>query len=223
MRYTRYEYKKHGKVKFMVSVVVVVAVSIGSGLYISRFIFSGRQSSVNSVQTQASQNENESVQTQGVMALQCGYFSKKENADVCLPTISSYCQPFIVEESGNYRVIAGLYDNEFGMKKMEELKSKGIDVAKVSIEMPSDTVDGKKFNQIVEGFLQITGKLEESDVKSIKTSEFKVWADNIINDGGAAQSEKLKTLQSYVESLPDEITKTNSANAVQVLYTLIKS
>ena len=89
--------------------------------------------------------------------------------------------------------------------------------------MPSDTVDGKKFNQIVEGFLQITGKLEESDVKSIKTSEFKAWADNIINDGGAAQSEKLKTLQSYVESLPDEITKTNSANAVQVLYTLIKS
>ena len=160
MRYTRYEYKKHGKMKFMVNVVVVVAVSIGSGLYISRFIFSGRQNSINSVQTQVSQSENESVQTQGVVILQCGYFSKKENADICLPTISSYCQPFIVEENGNYRVIAGLYDNEFGMKKLEELKSKGIDVAKVSIEIPSDTVDGKKFNQIVEGFLQITGLLQ---------------------------------------------------------------
>ena len=220
MRYTRYEYKKHGKLKFLASVILVTTVSIGSGLYISRFLFSTKETSGNTVQMP--QNKNESFQSQGVMALQCGYYSKKENADVCIPTISSYCQPFIVEENGNYRVIAGIYDDESGTKKLDELKNKGIDVAKVSIDIPTDTPEGKKILQIVEGFIQITNKLEENDVKSIKTEEFKSWADNIIGDGDNGKSEKLKNLKNYVDSLPEEITKSNSTNAVQSLYTLIK-
>ncbi|MCQ2022418.1 SPOR domain-containing protein [Clostridium butyricum] len=220
MRYTRYEYKKQGKVKFVMSVVLVATVSIGSGLYISKFLFSTKETSN---MTQVTQKQNETVQSQGIMALQCGYYSKKENADISIPTISSYCQPFVVEENGNYRVIAGLYDDELGMKKLDELKGKGIDVAKVSIQIPTDTLEGKKIFQIVEGFLQITSKFEESDVKSVKTADFKTWVDGIINDGNSIQSEKLKDIQSYVQSLPDEISKSNSADSIQSLYTLIKS
>nr|WP_156211961.1 SPOR domain-containing protein [Clostridium butyricum] len=202
------------------SVVLVATVSIGSGLYISKFLFSTKETSN---MTQVTQKQNETVQSQGIMALQCGYYSKKENADISIPTISSYCQPFVVEENGNYRVIAGLYDDELGMKKLDELKGKGIDVAKVSIQIPTDTLEGKKIFQIVEGFLQITSKFEESDVKSVKTADFKTWVDGIINDGNSIQSEKLKNIQSYVQSLPDEISKSNSADSVQSLYTLIKS
>ncbi|KJZ84456.1 DNA double-strand break repair Rad50 ATPase [Clostridium sp. IBUN13A] len=202
------------------SVVLVATVSIGSGLYISKFLFSTKETSN---MTQVTQKQNETVQSQGIMALQCGYYSKKENADISIPTISSYCQPFVVEENGNYRVIAGLYDDELGMKKLDELKGKGIDVAKVSIQIPTDTLEGKKIFQIVEGFLQITSKFEESDVKSVKTADFKTWVDGIINDGNSIQSEKLKDIQSYVQSLPDEISKSNSADSVQSLYTLIKS
>lgn len=220
MRYTRYEYKKQGKIKFVMSVVLVATLSIGSGLYISKFLFSTKETSN---MTQVTQKQNETVQSQGIMALQCGYYSKKENADISIPTISSYCQPFVVEENGNYRVIAGLYDDELGMKKLDELKGKGIDVAKVSIQIPTDTLEGKKIFQIVEGFLQITSKFEESDVKSVKTADFKTWVDGIINDGNSIQSEKLKDIQSYVQSLPDEISKSNSADSVQSLYTLIKS
>lgn len=220
MRYTRYEYKKQGKIKFVMSVVLVATVSIGSGLYISKFLFSTKETSN---MTQVTQKQNETVQSQGIMALQCGYYSKKENADISIPTISSYCQPFVVEENGNYRVIAGLYDDELGMKKLDELKGKGIDVAKVSIEIPTNTLEGKKIFQIVEGFLQITSKFEESDVKSVKTADFKTWVDGIINDGNSIQSEKLKDIQSYVQSLPDEISKSNSADSVKSLYTLIKS
>lgn len=220
MRYTRYEYKKQGKIKFVMSVVLVATVSIGSGLYISKFLFSTKETSN---MTQVTQKQNETVQSQGIMALQCGYYSKKENADISIPTISSYCQPFVVEENGNYRVIAGLYDDELGMKKLDELKGKGIDVAKVSIQIPTDTLEDKKIFQIVEGFLQITSKFEESDVKSVKTADFKTWVDGIINDGNSIQSEKLKDIQSYVQSLPDEISKSNSADSVQSLYTLIKS
>lgn len=225
MRYTRYEYKKYGKLKFIVKVIIVVVVSIGSGLYISRLIFDGKSSSNNSENTSQSvvQKDDESIQNQGIMVLQCGYYSKKENADVCIPTISSYCHPFIVEDNGKYRVIAGIYDEECGNKKIDELKSKGIDVVKVNMDIPKDTIEDKKVFQIVEGFLEITGKLEESDVKSIKTAEFKNWADSIINDGNNTHSEKLNNIQSYVNSLPDEITKSNTGNNIEVLYTLLKN
>ena len=224
VRYTRYEYKKYGKVKFIVKVVLVVVVSIGSGLYISRFIFSGKNIPDSSVSTSQNvlQSDSETVQDEEIMALQCGYYSKKENADICIPTISSYCHPFIVEEDGKYRVIAGIYDKESGNKKIDELKSKGIDVAKIKIDMKQDTIEDKKVFQIVEGFLAITDKLEESDVKSIKTAEFKNWADGIINDGKSNNSERLNNIQSYVNSLPDEITKSNTSNSTEVLYTLIK-
>lgn len=221
MRYTRYEYKKYGKVKFIVKVILVVIISIGSGLYISKFIFDGKDTS-NNIST-VSQKEDDTIKNQGVMVLQCGYYSKKENADVCIPTISAYCQPFIIEEDGKYRVIAGIYDEELGNKKIDELKSNGIDVAKIKINMPTDTIEDKKIFQIVEGFLEITGKFEESDVKSIKTEEFKKWANNIIDDGNDIKSEKLSNIQSYVNSLPDELTKSNASNNTQVLYTLIKN
>ena len=56
----------------------------------------------------------------------------------------------------------------------------------------------------------------------MKTADFKTWVDGIINDGNSIQSEKLKDIQSYVQSLPDEISKSNSADSVQSLYTLIK-
>ena len=74
MRYTRYEYKKQGKIKFVMSVVLVATVSIGSGLYISKFLFSTKETSN---MTQVTQKQNETVQSQGIMALQCGYYSKK--------------------------------------------------------------------------------------------------------------------------------------------------
>ena len=43
MRYTRYEYKKSSKIKFLCSVAIIVGISIGGGLYISNFIFDGKQ------------------------------------------------------------------------------------------------------------------------------------------------------------------------------------
>ena len=221
MRYTRYEYKKYGKAKFIIKVILVVIVSIGSGLYISRFIFDTKEPSKNAVSLP--QTESDAIQNQGIIVIQCGYYSKKENADASIPAISAYCQPFIVDEDGKYRVIAGIYDYELGIKKIEELKSNGIDVAKISVDLPTDTIENKKIFEIVEGILEITSKFEDSDVKSVKTEEFKNWADSIINDGNNAQSEKLSNVQNYVSNLPDEITKSNSSSSIESLYTIIRS
>lgn len=42
MRYTRYEYKKSGRMKFLCSVVVIVGISIVGGVLISNVVFDGK-------------------------------------------------------------------------------------------------------------------------------------------------------------------------------------
>lgn len=223
MRYTRYEYKKSSKMKFLFSVAVIVGISIGGGLYISNFLFDGKQIEGNSSNNPGySTGQNNEEKVQGIIALQCGYYSKEENAKELLTSISQYCQPFIIEEGGKYRVLAGIYKEEDGLKKIEEFKSKNIDVAKVNLNISNDGIENKKIVEIIDGFLTIINKLQDSEVKSIKTAEFKGWTDKIMNDGSGKESKTMNDLNTYVKSLPDEIDKANSSASMQELYKVIK-
>jgi len=221
MRYTRYEYKKSNKIKFLCSVVIIASISIGGGLFISNFIFDGKQikdnNSYNSIQ------ENNKGQVISFIALQCGYYSKEENAKESLNEISKYCEPFIVEEDGKYRLLAGIYKEEDGLKKIEEFKVNNIDVVKVNLNISSDNVESEKITEVIDGFLTITNKLEDSGVKSIKTIEFKAWADKIITDDSSIKSKKIDDLSSYVKNLPEEINKENRNINIQELYKLLKN
>lgn len=219
MRYTRYEYKKSNKIKFLCSVAIIASISIGGGLYISNFIFNGKQiENDNSDNSIHGNNEGEVL---SLIALQCGYYAKEENAKELLTAISKYCKPFIVEEDGKYRVLAGIYKEEAAIKKIEEFKANNIDVAKVNLNISSDNVENKKIIEIIDGLLTITNKLDEASVKSIKTTEFKAWADKIIIDDSSTKSKKIDNLSSYVKNLPDEINKENIN--IQELYKLLRN
>ena len=91
------------------------------------------------------------------------------------------------------------------------------------LSISSNNEENKEIIEIVDGFLTITSKLQEASVKSIKTAEFKEWADKIINDDSSFKSKKLDNLNSYVKNLPDEIDKTNNDTNMQELYRLIKA
>lgn len=224
MRYTRYEYKKSGKLKFLCSVAIIAGISIGGGLYISNVIFDGKEiQSINKNDLKQSNIKDDSDKIQNIIALQCGYYSKEENAKDSLNSISKYCQPFIIEDDGKYRVIAGIYTEEDAAKKIEEFKAGSIDVAKINLNLSSDNIDSKKIIEIINGFLTITNKLQDDQVKSIKTDEFKAWSDKVTNDGNQVKTEKLKQLNDYVNSLPEEIDKTNNNTNMQQIYKLIKS
>ncbi len=224
MRYTRYEYKKSGKLKFLCSVAIIAGISIGGGLYISNVIFDGKEiQSINKNDLKQSNIKDDSDKIQNIIALQCGYYSKEDNAKDSLNSISKYCQPFIIEDDGKYRVIAGIYTEEDAAKKIEEFKAGSIDVAKINLNISSDNIDSKKIIEIINGFLTITNRLQDNQVKSIKTDEFKAWSDKIINDGNQVRTEKLKQLNDYVNSLPEEIDKTNNDTNMQQIYKLIKS
>lgn len=222
MRYTRYEYKKSSKMKFLCSVVIIAGISITGGLYVSKFIFNGNQIT-NNQNISNSTEGNTVVESENLIALQCGYFSKQENAQAALNKISTDYQAFIVEEDGKYRVLAGIYEEEEGIKKIDELASKGIEVSKIELSIASNSTENKKIIEIIDGFFKITNKLEESEVKSIKTDDYKNWAYGIANDGNSVQSENIDNLINYVKELPDELDKTNITTNLQKIYELVKT
>lgn len=49
------------------------------------------------------------------------------------------------------------------------------------------------------GFLTIVNKLQDNQVKSIKTAEFKAWTDGIVNEGSTVKSNKISQLYDYIK------------------------
>lgn len=220
MRYTRYEYKKANKFKFLFSVIVIAAISITCGMYVSKFIFNGKEISENKLEN--SQEKSNLVKSEGVIAIQSGYYSKQENAQAALNTVQNDLKPFMVEEDGKYRIILGLYEKEEGIKKIDEFTAKGVSVAKIDLSIDSNTTENKKVIEVVDGFFKILNKLGESEVQSIKTSSYKEWANEIINDNDENKSEKLNDLLKLIQDLPEEINKSNNDASMKNLYEFIK-
>lgn len=221
MRYTRYEYKKSGSLKFLLKVVIVVILSVGGGFYISSVLFGNKDGvpkseNVNSVEKSTMNN-----QSSNIVVLQCGFYANKENADTLISSIQQYCYPFIAEENGNYRVIAGIFNEEEATKKIQEFQEKGIDVSKTTITLKSDSSDEQKILEICDGFLKIMSEFENADVSSVKTEEFKNWC-NSISGNEQKYGEKLKIVMNYINNLPDAIDRSNNSNESYKFYQIIK-
>ena len=219
MRYTRYEYKKSGRMKSLLSIVIIAGISISVGLYASNLIFAGKE--VQNINKSDLKYSDEKLPN--IIVLQCGYFSKEENAKELVSSLLKYCEPFIVEDDGKYRVIAGIYNEDEGTKKIQEFKSNNIEVTKINLNLQYNGLENKKIIELANGFLTIIDKLQDNTVKSIKTEEFKAWANKIIDDGNHDDSEKLKALGDYMRKLPDEIDKSSSGKNIEEFYKLIKN
>lgn len=222
MRYTRYEYKKYSKLKFLFSIVVIATVSIGGGLYISNFVFD--KNKVSQVQSMSVGNSDSNKEIEGsinIIALQCGYYANKENADKSINALVSYCSPFIIENEGKFRVIAGIYREEEADKKFDELASNGIEVTKIKLIINGENSEDKKCIEIMDGFFTILNKLEEDDVKSIKTEDFKKWTKNIIGNDKVSDYKKLNQINECINNFPEEINKNNRAEISAEIYKII--
>lgn len=222
MRYTRYEYKRYSKLKFLCSVIIIGGISIGGGLYISSFIFDRNQE--NSVQTTVPKNNDKDKMVDTnmkIIALQCGYYSKKENAEKSVNELTTYCTPFIIESDGKFRVMAGIYEENNASEKFDELRSKGIEVAKIKLIINGESNEDKKCVEVMDGVFTILNKLDEDDVKSIKTADFKKWTQNIINKDDLNNSKKLNLINECINNFPEEINKNNKGEISANIYKAI--
>lgn len=221
MRYTRYEYKKSGKIRFLGSVAIIAAISITAGIYGSKLIFSER--SVDENKSQNYTNE-QLVKSNGkkIIAIQCGYYSSIDNAQSALSLIPADYSSFIVQDEDKYRLIAGVYDYDEGMSRIDSLTNQGVANAKIEFVIPEDTNENKSALEIVDGFLKIISKLNDAEIKSIKTADYKLWVKNVMKENNIEQGDFYTVIDGYLNNIPEEIDKNNSKDSVKETYELIK-
>ena len=216
MRYTRYEYKRYGKLKFLCSVIIISGLSIGGGLSVGNFIFKGN---INFLHSSSEPNKQKQIPALNITAVQCGCYSKKENADKCAQDIKSFCSPFIIEDDSKYRVISGIYKEENTSEILKCFSENKIETSKIKFVVNNNNENDTKYMEVIDGFIAVTSKLQERDVKSIKSSDLKKWADDII--GYNNSDNKLQKIKKCIDNMPEELTKDNISDYSKQMYEII--
>lgn len=217
MRYTRYDYKKKGGGGFFLWILLIIIFTIFKMFFSEGEIGNSlKVSNKNQQEESVNTDENSSI----FKVIQCGLFSKEENANSTLTTLPSSMTGFVIQEEGKFKVMAGIYSDEESAKKTEELTKASINNFTIKCSIPKDSSEKKIEAQIIEGYLQIINKFEESGVKSVKTVDFKKWTEETAANI-KSPSEEVQNLVKVIKELPDEYTQKDVKASKDFLYKLL--
>ena len=243
MKYTKYNYKKrknNDMLKFVSSLLIGVISSCIVGLGVAWVVLkvipvndfvqvdieansateiSGEVSSQEESEAQLSEN----ISTSEYYFLQCGYFSKKDNAEQVYSKIVSDGKAFIYEEDGKFRVLSGIYNNETINSVLEDFKARGIESVKVTFSLNESDLVEAQVSAICDGYFKILNTTFDEGVESVNTSEFKVWIDTLEVISSQEKSDILEGLKDYIKQLPEELTKKDVAKEFNYLYGVLSN
>lgn len=240
MGYTRYNYKPRKKPgrNFLSIGAIGIVLAIVIGLFIGKLIFKPNNVTNSEQTSEVNKNEqsnildNESINaSNGVVEsenkkrfsmIQCGFYGKKENAEKVLNEIPSTYNKFIIEEDGKFRIIAGIYTEDNVDKVIEKLTEKEIANVKIKCDYELSDSENSMICEIVSGFMKILNELENKQVKSVNTTEFKKWVSELEDDSkGEIKNDELKDLKKHVEKLPKELDRNGAKKSLEFMYKML--
>jgi len=232
MKYTKYQYKKKNNgIKLLTSLVMTTLAAVIIGLLAAWILLKVIPNIDTSRQTNTipqaeddnnSSNTSETEDIENFALIQCGYFTKEENAKQVLNTIDSSFNSFIVQDAeGKYRVIAGIAKEADSATLMENLKKKGIENIKVNLGLNKNDEVENQVIVITEGYLEILNTAAEEEVKEVNTSDFKSWSKEL---GDITEGDSIDILSEYKEhinALPETINKSNIVSELEYIYSVL--
>lgn len=221
MRYTKYDYRKKNKNKGRVIFPFLIIISLGVvlGIIVFKIFFIGGNSIFNNINSEEAISKEEGEKLQ-LVAIQCGLYEKKENAESALLTIPSSNTKFIIEEDGKFKVMAGIFTMEELDEKRSELEKNSINNFVLKFKFTEDSIDSKIQGEIINGYLKIINKSFNEDIKNINTQEFKIWVEDV-SSKSVNKSEEIITLLEKINLLPEEYQKENGQEDILYLYNII--
>lgn len=232
MKYTKYQYKKKNNgIKLLTSLLMTTLSAISIGLLAAWLLlkvipnFSGLKE-VNSI-PQVEENNNKgntssNEEIERFSLIQCGYFSKEENAKQVLDKIDSEFNSFIVKDAeGKYRVLAGITTEENSSTLMQNLKEKGIENIKVNLELDKNNNIESQISAITAGYLEILDTAGKEEVKEVNTSDFKSWTNNLEEISDGDKIEVLNEYKEHIKALPESINKNNIVSELEYIYSIL--
>lgn len=232
MKYTKYQYKKKNQgAKFFSSLIMttLAAVIIGliGALGLLKIIPTIGDGNVITDEPVINANNNtdvteRQVQEQKFEFIQCGYFSKEDNANQVLAKVQNDFKSFIVkDDTGKFKVLVGVSNQDEVSKTVDELKSKGVENAKVSLVLNKDDKVQGQIAGITEGYLQIINTSNQNEVKEINTNDFKEWVNGLEEVNEGEEIEILKEYKDHINSLPETINKESTVSELQYVYSIL--
>ena len=154
------------------------------------------------------------------IVVQCGYFSAKESAESVKNKIGE--QAKILTEKDKFRVVSYIGTKEEQAKKIsDKFTNEEIENTKVRFELPADTIIDKAIIEMINGILDITNKLNESDVTSVKSDEFKAWTNQLKEVNEDAKKDNFIKMKKMINELPTEVTKKEKEKIYQTIYDIL--
>lgn len=234
MKYTRYNIKQKNKNKnnFIMYLIVtlMIALTLGTGL---SFLFhqggDEKQSPTKVTDNKENVNGGEDKKVNNGQPnhsfyfLQCGVFKVKENAETLRKSVENIGNPFIVEEGDLFRVYFGIYSKDQWESAANMIKQKGINYSKSTLDVYYEDLSTGELCQIIEANFKIINKASEPNIKSIKSTELKSWANSLQPlEEGMEHYKDVMELKTYIQNLPEEINKTKAAEMIGVTYNKLK-
>lgn len=233
MRYTRYNYKPPRKTNsFMIVIILTLIVAIALGTIFSKLLpknsnaIKGTDSKATNIGLEKESTDGSKVVSQSnikdYVAIQCGVFSKKENALVLKNSLLALGTPFIIEEDNLIRVFFGIYPKEGIESVTKQLIASKIGYAKVNFQLIGKDSTSAQRNEMISADIKILNKLSEKDTKAIQTVELKKWLGSL--QGADAKSVSYSTMteiKKYLTAMPVEIKKEKTEEGYMYIYKFI--
>ncbi len=223
MRYTKYQYKKKSNgINFLTSVVMMIVGAGAIGLIVGTMIFNtvwgNKLMKIGGTSQEVVADE--TVKKEAFESVQCGYFSKEENANKVLESLGKSYNSFVVKDEDKFRVLAGVFTGEEGDKALKELKEKGIEAAKVKFTLNEEDKVQEQISAISDGYFKIVTTLKNNEVKAVSTSEFKGWTKELPEITEGDKTEIIGQFKKHIEELPSELKKENLTDELKYIYTI---
>lgn len=230
MKYTKYQYKKKSNgIKFLSSLVMTTVLAISIGIFVAWILLKiipydnilGKINDVASIEENQGKEAMGEALVKNISVIQCGYFSKEDNAKQVLDKIDSSLSPFIVQEEGKFRVIAGISKEDESNNITDKLKQIGIENIKVNLSLNENNNVEKQILEITNGYLEILNTASQDEVKEIKTNDFKTWTSNLEDINEGEYFEVLKEYKEHISALEENITKENTIKELEFIYSIL--
>ncbi|WP_294187460.1 SPOR domain-containing protein [uncultured Clostridium sp.] len=232
MKYTKYQYKKKNNgIKLLTSLLMTTLSAISIGLLAAWLLLKvipniDGLKEVNSTpqieENNNKENTSSNEEVERFTLIQCGYFSKEENAKQVLNGINSDFNSFIVKDAeGKYRVLVGITTEENSSTLMQKLKEKGIENIKVNLDLNKNDEVENQISAITAGYLEILDTAGKEEVKEVNTSDFKKWTNDLEELSDSDKIEVLKEYKEHIKALPESINKNNIVSELEYVYSIL--
>lgn len=248
MKYTRYDLnnkkKKNERKNLLLAILGVCIGAVVIGTVVAPMVFkdkgaqtSAKPSTDNNVNQQVKSADdsinkgesgkmsttNEASDSENFVMVQCGFYSKKENADNIKSKIQDKVVAVNLTENDKFRVIAYIGSEAEAQRISDDLTKAEISNTKVRFTISKSDLANNEIIEIINGYLKILEKLKDKEVKGVKTQEFKEWTNSLKEDTTSANFQLFKELKEGINNLPDEVNKNNVEECYQVVYKVLNN